>query len=221
MLEVVFERKTKLRLLARRYISTHGGEHMQSNPVAIIILLIAGVLFLLLAVFIQRIIRPLDIKRTVQEYEEYMKDTEERLARVKPYILDYFNTLHSGHDNSLEIMNRIIAAINLRIQQIKDLMSQGGSIALNQARQLLKSPIELNDGNLNTPFVAEESLRSISPSAWEPTIEALFQGIGQKLADASISVAAYRRPMRKRKSTITALLEAGIKGLSDLTRKSD
>jgi hypothetical protein len=163
--------------------------------------------------------------------QDFCQFNQDRIDKIRPYILNYFNSLHSSGDSSVEVLNKIMFTLEHRLKVTEDVLNHGSYEDKKKALKKLTAPIslkvseEFGSKNNNYYYGDEEeenedekdaSSEHIAFEEWENTVEELFQNVGKKIALASKTVAGYRLSNKKKKDTIFTLMEAGVKGLENL-----
>jgi hypothetical protein len=165
--------------------------------------------------------------------QDFCEFNQNRIDKIRPYILNYFNSLHSSGDSSVEILNKIMFTLEHRLKVTEDILIRGSYEDKKKALKKLTAPISLKVNeefgkSSNNYYYSEEnddddendkkdsSSEYITFEEWENTVEELFQNVGRKIAIASKTGAGYRLSNKKKKDTIFTLMEAGVKGLEKL-----
>ncbi|MCC6932170.1 MAG: hypothetical protein IT292_02805 [Deltaproteobacteria bacterium] len=187
---------------------------MAYSIVIICALIIIAVLIAMIGIAYRNSYRK-DVLSMVRELEAYSTETYNRLNSVRPYVLDYFNTLHAEGEESYEVLNVIISCLEERVKSVSELLASGSYADVKRAAMLIGEDLDLDEYTERTGIVVKSKIaRRLPAENWEKVIEELFQAIGKKLAKASISSSTYRHVPRKRTSTLNALIDAGIKGIT-------
>jgi hypothetical protein len=174
-----------------------------------------------------------NIRKLMNDIEDFCEFNQNRIDKIRPYILNYFNSLHSSGDSSVEILNKVMFTLEHRLKVTEDILTHGSYEDKKRALKKLTAPIslkvneEFGKTNNNYYYSDEDddddennknnsSSDHIAFEEWENTVEELFQNVGKKIAIASKNVSGYRLSNKKKKDTIFTLMEAGIKGLENL-----
>ncbi|MCC6932169.1 MAG: hypothetical protein IT292_02800 [Deltaproteobacteria bacterium] len=176
----------------------------------VIVLTLMGIFILTYRIGVWR-----EVQSMATDLQAFMDDVNGRLNSIRPYIIDYFNTLHSEGDESFEMLSLTVACLNERTNTISSLLESGRYKDLKLAAQLIGEDLDLRDYARRTGIEIKGNIESpLGADKWDSAIEKSFQVVGKTVAKASATSAVYRRTKRKRTSTITALINAGIQGIT-------
>ncbi len=192
-----------------------------------LVIILVAIIGLAIFLFISGNILNHKLKALTNNISDFVSFNQDRIEKIRPYILSYFNSLHAGDDTSIETLNKIIFTLESRIAYVGRVLQYGKNADKRLAIKYIIAPIPLKtkdyfENNLN----GEEDEVTITPEthpedfvkfeAWEDTIDTLLKGIGEKIIAASIKTTMYRNNNKQKKDTIFALTEAGLININRL-----
>ena len=194
--------------------------------VGIVITVVSSLLFIVFIILRGYIVSG-RLEKLANNIADFLDFNQKRLEKIRPYIVSYFNSLHKENNNATEIMNQIMYTLEQRIRNADLALSKNSYSMQKEALVALTTPIVIDlNKKFNvygeTPQTEEELAENeyvIKFNELEEVVENLFQSIGQDIAIASKNISMYRWERKKRKDTIFALMEAGIKDIEGVINK--
>jgi AraC-like DNA-binding protein len=164
------------------------------------------------------------LRDKLARYDYCVKQYQERLALIEPYVSDYMNSLGRETVQALLKVRRLMMAHRKVIEEIESLLVSHDYCSYPESERVIDSILpearSLQRGGRSSSAYNAETLGSVPlvaaiPKDWELETETLLQMIGSDVYQASLRAKEIRLPKggRKRRSTSSSLSMAKIRAV--------
>ena len=154
------------------------------------------------------------LRRRAEELQESVAEYKERLAKVEPHVMDYFNSISAEGAQAFNLAKKIIQAVDARLEEIAQALARGNSKAISRGLRITDADLNLTTSSVHLLTMSDEEIPVLQHHDVGPKLEELFHIVGRELAVASRKDKDFRAktkmPKRKRRATMHNLREAGF-----------
>jgi uncharacterized protein YoxC len=183
-----------------------------------ILILIALISLAFVAVWgflsIQRRSFRLQLQEAERELRDFVQQQQKRLAKLTPHALDYYHSLSHDASHDFARLNRIMGALNQRVDAVGKLLSEETDQCYAHAASIIHSPLTFSDSSVHR-VLDEQPSPEIPMENLEIELEDLFQAVGTEIAVASERSEEVRIRCGVKRPTALSLMEAGIKYVNE------
>lgn len=200
-----------------------GGEALPRDDtyiylVGVLLLFFAGAVFMGARLLLAKRSHAKQLHREFSQMRSMLSENQQRIDLIETHALDYLNSMSGRATRAFGVAKQIVLAINQVLREGEELLERGDYAALIEAEELLESRLVLKKAHLNAVQDGYE-LPDLYRDQWGPTLDKLFQEVGNEISRASNAAREFNFSKRDSKRTYEDLRRAGIHFLKEQGRR--
>lgn len=154
------------------------------------------------------------LRKQAIEIEDFVESYKDRLSKIEPHAIDYFNSLSGEGKQAFSLAKKIIQAMDRRLEEISEILQKGNSRSIARGLRITEASLSLTVSSVHSVTMSQEPIPDIAAADVEAKLQEVFAIIGKELAKASAKDKVLRErsktPKRQRRKTIYNLRDAGF-----------